>query len=97
MTTQSTRPPSEAPSAKPAGTSPRNAEPPEVPMWRRKLRPYILSIPAVVIVVGILYPFVIGAYYSFLNYAAVNPDPQFVWFKNFASVLGDSSSGPACA
>jgi multiple sugar transport system permease protein len=91
VTTQSTRPPSEAHSAKPAGAPPRNIEPPEVPMWRRKLRPYILSIPAVVIVVGILYPFVIGAYYSFLNYAAVNPDPQFVWFKNFASVLGDSS------
>src|ERR1700712_5849741 len=62
---------------------------PEVPTWRRKLRPYLLSIPALVIVVGILYPFVVGAYYAFLNYAAVNPDPHFVWFDNFKSVLGD--------
>ena len=31
----------------------------------------------------------LGAYYAFLNYAAVNPDPHFVWFKNFQSVLGD--------
>ncbi|BBX69859.1 carbohydrate ABC transporter permease [Mycolicibacterium psychrotolerans] len=62
---------------------------PEVPAWRRKLRPYLLSIPALVIVIGILYPFFVGAYYAFLNYAAVNPDPQFVWFQNFASVLGD--------
>jgi len=31
----------------------------------------------------------VGAYYAFLNYAAVNPDPHFVWFKNFKSVLGD--------
>jgi multiple sugar transport system permease protein len=62
---------------------------PEVPTWRRKLRPYILSIPALVIVIGILYPFVVGAYYAFLNYAAVNPNPHFIGFQNFASVLGD--------
>lgn len=62
---------------------------PEVPSWRRRLRPYLLSIPALVIVIGILYPFVLGAYYAFLNYAAVNPDPHFVWFDNFTSVLGD--------
>src|SRR6201991_4904351 len=62
---------------------------PEVPSWRRKLRPYLLSIPALVIVIGILYPFVLGAYYAFLNYAAVNPNPHFVWFDNFKSVLGD--------
>ena len=42
-----------------------------------------------VIVIGILYPFVVGAYYAFLNYAAVNPNPHFVWFDNFKSVLGD--------
>ncbi|OBF34848.1 ABC transporter permease [Mycobacterium sp. ACS1612] len=62
---------------------------PEVPQWRRRLRPYLLSIPALVIVIGILYPFVLGAYYAFLNYAAVNPNPHFVWFDNFKSVLGD--------
>ncbi|WP_152365268.1 carbohydrate ABC transporter permease [Microlunatus speluncae] len=64
--------------------------PPEVPTWRRKLRPYLLSVPAVAIIIGILYPFAIGAIYTFLNYAAVNPNPRFVWFANFASVLGDS-------
>ena len=61
----------------------------EIPRWRRKLRPYLLSLPALIVVIGILYPFVLGAYYAFLNYAAVNPDPQFVGFKNFQSVLGD--------
>lgn len=68
--------------------APRRALP-QVPVWRRRLRPYLLSLPALVIVVGILYPFVVGAYYAFLNYAAVNPHPQFVGFRNFASVLGD--------
>ena len=40
---------------------PRDTRCPEVPIWRRKLRPYLLSIPALVIVIGILYPFVLGA------------------------------------
>src|SRR3954453_7664434 len=62
---------------------------PEVPTWRRKVRPDPLSIPPLVIVIGILSPFVVGAYYAFLNYAAVNPNPHFIWFDNFKSVLGD--------
>lgn len=84
MTTQSTRPPSEAPSAKPADASPRNAEPPEVPMWRRKLRPYILSIPAVVIVVGILYPFLLSVVLigvGFYIRSKVSESPVFAELK----------------
>ncbi|TWS18515.1 sugar ABC transporter permease [Tsukamurella asaccharolytica] len=69
--------------------TPTAAEVPTVSPWRRRLRPYLLSVPAVVVVVGILYPFVVGAYYSLLNYAAVNPNPHFVGLQNFASVLGD--------
>jgi multiple sugar transport system permease protein len=56
---------------------------------RRRLRPYILSLPAVLVVVGILYPFVLGAYYSILNYTAANPEPSVIWFDNFRSVLAD--------
>jgi multiple sugar transport system permease protein len=71
-----------------AGPSPRpGAEPKPVSPGRRKLRPYILSVPAVAVVIGILYPFVIGVYYAFLNYSAVNPDPVFVGLDNFALVL----------
>jgi len=43
----------------------------------------------VLIIVGILYPFVLGAYYAFLNYAAVVPRPVFVGLANFAEVLAD--------
>jgi multiple sugar transport system permease protein len=60
-----------------------------VPAWRRALRPYVLSLPAVLIIVGILYPFVLGAYYAFLNYAAVVPRPSFVGLENLAEVLSD--------
>jgi multiple sugar transport system permease protein len=86
MTTQTSNAPAGT-SQQPAQTTARSL--PEVPTWRRKLRPYLLSIPAVVIVIGILYPFVVGAYYAFLNYAAVNPHPHFVGLDNFKSVLGD--------
>jgi multiple sugar transport system permease protein len=60
-----------------------------VPRWRRRLRPYLLSVPAVAIIIGILYPFFLGVYYAFLNYSAVNPNPGFVAFDNFRNVLTD--------
>ena len=63
--------------------------PPSVSVRRRKLRPYILSIPATAVVVGILYPFAVGVYYSFLNFQATNPNPILVGVKNYISVLGD--------
>jgi multiple sugar transport system permease protein len=86
MTTQTSKAPAATPEQPAQATA---LALPEVPIWRRKLRPYLLSIPAVVIVIGILYPFVVGAYYAFLNYAAVNPRPHFVGLDNFKSVLGD--------
>ncbi|MFI9587068.1 carbohydrate ABC transporter permease [Streptomyces sp. NPDC052236] len=67
------------------GTTPR-----PVPRWRRRLRPYLLSVPALAIVIGILYPFFLGAYYAFLNYTANTPNPVFVGLRNFREVLGDA-------
>jgi multiple sugar transport system permease protein len=67
----------------------RAEPPPTVTPGRRRLRPYILSLPAVLVVIGILYPFVLGAYYSILDYTASNPDPHIVWFANYRSVLSD--------
>lgn len=64
-------------------------EPRPVPAWRRGLRPYVLSLPAVLIIIGILWPFALGVYYAFLNYAAVNPNPVFVGFRNLAATLSD--------
>lgn len=65
------------------------AAPPSVPAWRRGIRPYLLSIPALAVVVGILYPFLSGAWYSLLDYSAGNTHVKSVWFANFADVLGD--------
>jgi multiple sugar transport system permease protein len=74
----------------PAPGPQRGGAPPVVPGWRRRLRPYLLSVPAVAIIIGILYPFFIGVYYAFLNYSAVNPNPVLVGLSNFANVLSDS-------
>jgi multiple sugar transport system permease protein len=75
--------------ATPPRVTPRTEAPPRVTPGRRRLRPYLLALPAVLVVVGILYPFVLGAYYSILNYTASNPDPHVVWFANYRSVLSD--------
>jgi multiple sugar transport system permease protein len=64
--------------------------PPRVPAWRRKARPYLLSVPAVAVVIGILFPFFSGVYYSLLNYTAGTTHVTFVWFRNFKTVLSDS-------
>ncbi|MCL6437620.1 MAG: sugar ABC transporter permease [Rubrobacteraceae bacterium] len=58
---------------------------------RRMLRPYILSLPALIATVGILYPFVLGLYYSFTNYSASNPQPSIVGFENYVSMFSDPS------
>ncbi|MGY1635926.1 carbohydrate ABC transporter permease [Geodermatophilus sp. SYSU D00742] len=65
-------------------------QPPVVPSWRRRLRPYVLAVPALAITIGILYPFVLGAYYAFINYSATNPTPTFVGLDNFQTVLSSS-------
>jgi len=71
-------------------TSGRSGPPPAVPAWRRRLWPYLLSVPALVITVGILYPFALSAYYTVLNYSArTQNNVEFVGLRNFARVLTD--------
>ncbi|MBE2999954.1 sugar ABC transporter permease [Nocardiopsis sp. HNM0947] len=60
-----------------------------IPARRRAFRPYLLSIPAVLLIAGILYPFGLGVYYTFLNYSAMVPEPVLVGLANYAVVLSD--------
>ncbi len=62
-----------------------------VPAWRRRARPYLLSIPALVVIVGILFPFVSGVYYTILDYSAGATHVHLVWFDNYQTVLSDSA------
>lgn len=74
--------------ARAAGTG-GGTTPPSVSRARRKARPYLLSIPATAVVIGILLPFFIGVYYTFLNFSATERNPQFAGISNFISVLTD--------
>jgi multiple sugar transport system permease protein len=68
-----------------------SADPARVPVWRRKARPYLLSIPALAVVIGILFPFASGVYYTLLNYSGGTTDVHVIWFANYSSVFSDSA------
>ncbi len=74
---------------------PATLEPPPrrvttLPAWRRGARPYLLVLPAIVLTIGILYPFALGAMYAFQNYRANRPDTtRWVGFENLQKVLTD--------
>lgn len=72
-----------------AGAADGGKLPPSVSAARRKARPYLLSIPATAVVIGILLPFFIGVYYTFINFSATQRNPHFVGLDNFISVLSD--------
>lgn len=58
---------------------------------RAKLRPYLLALPALVVTIGILYPFALGVYYTFFDYAANNRDPGFAGGDNYGVLVGQGS------
>ena len=53
--------------------------------------PYLLSLPALLVCIGILIPFVTAAYYSLLRYRLNLPMMKgFIWFGNYQSFLTDA-------
>ncbi|MBA0126376.1 sugar ABC transporter permease [Haloechinothrix sp. YIM 98757] len=64
---------------------------PTVSRRRRAMRPYILVVPAVLLCVGVLYPFVLGVSYTFFDFSATNPEPDFIGFDNFANILSSDA------
>lgn len=59
--------------------------------WRREtLLPYLLLSPALVLLVGMVYPFGLGLYYSFTSYWLQYPNRfRFVWLDNYAGLLSE--------
>jgi multiple sugar transport system permease protein len=50
--------------------------------------PYLMLFPALLVVVGILYPWLLGLYQSFTDYSLLNVDQRaFIGFRNFADLL----------
>jgi multiple sugar transport system permease protein len=63
------------------------------PVRRRKilLLPYLLSLPALLVCIGILVPFVTAVYYSMMRYRLNLPNLKgFIWFGNYKEFLTDS-------
>src|SRR5580698_8181281 len=63
------------------------------PRLRRKtkLLPYLLSLPALLVCVGILIPFVTAVYYSMLRFRLNLPAMKgFIWFDNYINFLSDA-------
>lgn len=57
-----------------------------------RLRPYLIALPALLVLVGILYPFATAVYYSFTAYALNRPDSidQFVGLRNYVRMVQSS-------
>jgi multiple sugar transport system permease protein len=65
----------------------------DAPVRRRKVQllPYLLSLPALLVCIGILIPFVTAVYYSLLRFRLNMPAMKgFIWFGNYQSFLTDS-------
>ena len=65
------------------------------PAPRRRPRtflPYLLSLPALLVCIGILIPFFTAVYYSMMRYRLNLPfNRGFVWFENYKNFLFDAS------
>src|ERR1700722_9842635 len=63
------------------------------PQRRRKAHylPYLLSLPALLVCIGILIPFVTAVYYSLQRYRLNLPAMRgFIWFQNYINFFTDS-------
>jgi multiple sugar transport system permease protein len=50
--------------------------------------PYLLTFPALIALIGILYPFVLGIYYTFTNYTLTEPDNiRLVGLANYIEIF----------
>jgi multiple sugar transport system permease protein len=58
----------------------------------RHVLPYLLSLPALLVCVGILIPFVTAVYYSLMRFRLNLPQLKgFIWFDNYINFLDDGA------
>ncbi|MCA9903831.1 MAG: sugar ABC transporter permease [Anaerolineae bacterium] len=62
-------------------------KPPRLVRWR----PFLIALPALLILIGILYPFVVGVAYSFTAYAFTRPNTDFVFLRQYQRMVEDSN------
>jgi multiple sugar transport system permease protein len=56
-----------------------------------RIRPWLIALPALIVLIGILYPFLTAIYYSFTAYTLNRPGSvnQFVGFRNYVRMFTD--------
>jgi multiple sugar transport system permease protein len=58
------------------------------PNPRQRSLPYLLTFPALIALIGILYPFVLGVYYTFTNYTLTEPDSiRWIGLANYVEIF----------
>lgn len=55
--------------------------------WQRRWLPYFIILPALVLTIGILYPFILSLYYSFTDYRLVSPEKHFIGLENYRDLI----------
>lgn len=69
--------------------SPREIEKEPKIRKKRNWLPLIMTTPATLALIGIMYPFAIAVYYSFTNYRIVSPTFKTIGFQNYANLFTD--------
>jgi multiple sugar transport system permease protein len=72
-------------------TTPLKSEFTAVPPIRKRTDwlPVIMTAPATLALIGMMYPFAIAVYYSFTNFNIVKTTYKFVGFQNYAKLFAD--------
>ena len=74
--------------------APSPAKPVKQSRFMRRALPYFLSLPALLICIGILIPFFTAVYYSMLRYRMNLPAMKgFIWFDNYINFFTDPKTG----
>ncbi len=74
-----------------ANSLPRDPKDGVVSSASRKWRPYLLTLPALILTIGILIPFIQGLMYSFQNRKASSPTWEWIGFRNYQRILTDDN------
>ncbi len=57
--------------------------------WLHRFLPYLIVLPALILTIGILYPFILAVYYSLTDYRLVSPVRHFIGLSNYLDLLQD--------
>lgn len=67
---------------------------PETPLMKKplklRIRPWLILLPSLVVLLGILYPFITAIFYSFTDISFRKTTYDFIWFENWISMFKSS-------